>query len=83
MEAREFLREALGRGPAPLDGLKRRAALEGVSERALGRAREALGVRSFARDGARYWALPYVRKADRPKPQPEQLSMMVDYEEAR
>jgi hypothetical protein len=80
--AERLLREVLERGPIPVEQVKRRAAMEGISERQLGRARERMDLGGFARDGVRYWTLPYVRKADRPKPQPEQLSMMVDFEEA-
>jgi hypothetical protein len=83
MTARELLAEVLAHGPAPVEAVKRRAASEGITERALGRARERAGIRSFARDGRRYWVLPYVRVADRPVPRPEQTSLMVDMEEGR
>ncbi len=82
-KAEAFLRATLSRGPVPVEQVKRRAAAEGISERQLGRARDRIGLGGFAREGVRYWTLPYVKVADRPKPKPEQLSMMVDFEEAR
>ena len=82
-KAERLLREVLERGPVPVAQVKRRAAAEGITLRQLGRARERMGLGGFAREGVRYWTLPYVKVADRPKPQPEQLSMMVDFEEAR
>jgi len=83
VRARELLSEVLANGPVPVEAVKRRAASEGISERALGRARERGGIRSFPRDGRQYWTLPYVKKADRPAPQPEQTSLLVDLEEGR
>jgi hypothetical protein len=80
-KAERLLREVLERGPVPVEQVKRRALSEGITLRQLGRARERMGLGGFSRNGIRYWTLPYVRKADRPKPQPEQMSFLADVEE--
>jgi len=60
-EAEEWLSSLLAAGPVPSNTVKRRAAADGLSWRAVQRAKEAIGVRpskaGFAKDGEWSWSL--------------------------